>query len=1526
MKELRNERIKNKSQIADNRLIRSVICHLLSMIFVLLTIITLNLISTNQIHAAINNVINFQTKMIVKSTLLNITSGTPPTCVVSGADTCDFRVRIWNLVSGGTATAGNNLMYEELFNNVELGDGNGIFTLSINSVCGATSSSTHQWGTTGASATVCNLFDDNADTDTTTGIDFARTDLYLEVTFDPSGAWTTLASPPGGIEIFTRTNLTSVPSAYATKTINGLDETGFVQLNPSAVQSTSSSSGAIRVNQTGSGNVIQLQQAGSDKFVLSNAGQLALAQTGATGGLVIGGDVNLYNSTTNVLKTDDNLIVDGTNSTEFSVLGYSEFKGNLKAITTVSNGSTTATGTGSSVTTLVVSSTTNFDVGNLVLINGSTYAIITKVESSTALTVNPAVSWSNGQTVVEYTAPDIGGNGTNVALLYDRMFTNNGLRVGSSTNSTTYGDQSIGGGKTNPFAIDTGTNSLNMGSSATVGLNTTKGLIINKAEYSNVAGSWSTGTTGGVARHSHTAVTYNGNLYVWGGSTGSVINSLDIYNFSSKIWTTGTAGGTARRYHVATVFNDKMYAWGGFNSGGTRINTVDIYDLKLGTWSTGATGGTAKDAASGVVYNNKWYIWGGSTGSVSNTMDIYDFAANSWTTGTTGGIARFQHTAIVYNDKMYVWAGNNGGVVNSMDIYDFSANSWATGTAGGAARQDHVATVFDNKMYGWGGTNGSALNSLSIYDFALDSWSTGTAGGTARIHPASAVFNNQWYNWGGDASGAINTMDIYDFGIKDTVLQVNVGDQQRLNIDQNNVITLSSKSLGLQYISKEGSQYTAPGWTTGTTGGTARNYGVTVEYNDKMYIWGGCTTTGCTAYYNTLDIFDLKTSTWSTGTAGGTGRWAASATIYDGKIYIIMGTLNIASSSVTNAVDIYDIATDTWSTGTGGGTARGGASAVLWNAKIYIWGGINGTVNINTVDIYDPVANSWSTGTAGGTARRWHSAVLYKNRMYNFGGFIAAATNTVDIYDLVTNSWTTGTAGGNARYLGQLVEYNGKLISWAGFTTAASTAMDVYDIERNVWSVGTAGGTARYGQFTIMWNAKLYGWGGLNTGGGTQLNTMDIYDFGISKTEDIFYIANQQGVGGGDSKLFRFDATGRAYTSSQGGWFSVGADYAEYMHTSDTNIQAGDIVKLDLSDGKSISKASKGDEVIGVISTDPGFVGNITSVEDINRQRADMKLLSMVGQVPVKVSRENGPIKVGDRIGISSQAGIGMRVEEGEDNIGIAQESFDGESIGGISVLITRNNSGINNKVQINLGTEGEAGFRLSNEGKLQYKDKEEDWKNIDQQISVDTSVIWKKIGDNIYDNNNGVTSIGVPEENLDGSKLQIAGDIEIKDGLKYVKISASEGSITFNSSDIGFRLNSNDNSLEFKDSITQEWKKLSGLVISNSKVNPDGSNTEIKNVEQVSGWGYIKGDNTTSLVKSIGFGKNYGSIPVVITDISGSSTTEPANLSSCIFDESIVTITPYSIDTTKFNLNIRTDQPSLGSKYYCYTWRALGN
>ncbi|MEP7103702.1 MAG: kelch repeat-containing protein [Candidatus Dojkabacteria bacterium] len=1950
-----------------------------------------------KVSAAIKNTINFQTKLTLKSSGIN-PQNAMPACVITGsADTCDFRIRIWNQQTGGTATAGNNLMYEELFTNIELGDTNGILNLTINSVCGATTSATHQWGTTGASATVCNLFDDNGDADSTTGINFARSDLWLELTWDVDGTWTSLTGSSGNAETFGRINLRTAPSAFVAQTLNGFSSSDFVQLNPSAIQNTTSTNGAIRVNQTGTGTLLQLQTAGANVLTVNNTGQLGLSDslpgygfsrvvggsgtdigqsvyvspdgtgvyqvgtftgtsidldgtggtdpftssgtglyltkynasgayqwsrvisttsgtqqvlsvaatdtdvyycgafsgtqdfngnagtdshvsaggtdnfiikynssgtyqwgkhfggstaatteqcsaiavdssgnsyitgryngttvdfnpgagtdnhtssgddayfakydtTGAylfggafggsgntdigkgiavttdgffyfgggfvgasidfdttagtdsqssfssgtansayiskyttagvyawtrvfaghtTGGVgdqvnalvasttsvyaagsfgnttdfdgtagtdtksVIGGSADgflvKYNSdasygwartfgseasdSTNSLSIDsggslyigtgasgvgaatdfdgtstgfDNKVSVGSNDVYFSkyypngnyawtvsigaagldnpagiyangtdiyavgafqssnldfdftsgtdvkstagsndsflvkftqtvsggisigggliyrsasgVLtsnysleialdstfnGLSNFAGNMRSLVTIANGSTTATGTGSSTRNLVVASTTNFDIGNLVFLNGTTYARIDSIDSATQMTVTPALSWSNGQTVVEYTAPTVGGDGqtANLNQQFDSANIYNYLRAGGDANGTSFGDRNIvapRGLRIEGSTITSTGDQLN--------ITTTNGLIINTTDAVNVTASWSTGKAGGTARSRHTSILYNGKIYSWGGTTGSVINTLDIYDIATNTWSTGTAGGTARQQHTSVVYNGKIYSWGGLNSGGTALNTVDIYDIATDAWTTGTAGGTARSQHSAIVYSGKMYSWGGlnSGGTAINTLDIYDFVANSWTTGTAGGTARYQSTSNLYNVKIYNWAGLNSGgtAINTLDIYNIATDTWSTGTAGGTARALHTSAVYGGKIYSWAGTTGSLINTVDIYSFATDAWTTGVTGGTARSQHSAVLYDGKIYNWAGNTGSHINTMDIYDLGDNSTVLQVNVGSQEKLKLDTNNILTVTGQALGLVYPLKEAAQYTSQAWTTGATGGTARTGAAGAQYNNKWYLWGGSSSSALTTKLNTMDIYDFLTNTWTTGTAGGTARDFHQAQVYNGKIYFVTGCTNNLLTANTTVVDIYDIVTDSWSTGTSGGTGRCAASSVLYNGKIYIWAGYTGS-NLNSLDIYDINANSWSTGAAGGTARRFQTAVLYNGKMYNFGGFIAAVTNTVDIYDFQTNTWAVGTSASTVRELHGFVPYNGKFYAVYGFTSAAVNTVEIFDTERAVWSIGLAGGTARYEHVSTVYSGKIYNWSGLNSAGTTVLNTLDIFDIGASKSEDVFYITNQQNGGPDNGKLFRFDAAGRAYTSKQGGWFSVGADYAEYMHVKDATIEPGDIVKLDSVDAKSLIKTSKANDndVIGVISTDPGFVGNITNIEDINNNRTDMKLLSMVGQVPVKVSTENGEIKIGDPITSSSVPGVGMKADPGDSNIGLAQENYSGNIIGKISVLITRNNEGINNKVQISLGENGEAGFRLNNSGNLQFKDTSGNWKDIAQSVEVDNSMIWEKIGDNIFNNSSGVTSIGVDEENLSGSKLQISQGIDVMDGLKFVKITAN-GVIKIgeSTSPLSIRLNETTGGIEYSDAGANDWRSLSGMVISRMQVNNENV-LQVQNSYQISGWGFLKGDgSTTSLSKEITIPGTVREKIAVLSNIIGYSENEPNNPTQCdsVLDQNIVSKVNIKSDN-KFDMSITTNEADIPNKYICFNWIAIAN
>lgn len=97
-----------------------------------------------------------------------------------------------------------------------------------------------------------------------------------------------------------------------------------------------------------------------------------------------------------------------------------------------------------------------------------------------------------------------------------------------------------------------------------------------------------------------------------------------------------------------------------------------------------------------------------------------------------------------------------------------------------------------------------------------------------------------------------------------------------------------------------------------------------------------------------------------------------------------------------------------------------------------------------------------------------------------------------------------------------------------------------------------------------------------------------------------------------------------------------GADLAEYYY-SNTPLEAGDVVAIQPDQpagiGKSTSKYQK--NLLGVVSTKPGLTLGPTA--------ENAYPIALSGRIPVKVTDENGIIKVGDLLTSSSRPGYAMR-------------------------------------------------------------------------------------------------------------------------------------------------------------------------------------------------------------------------------------------------------------------------------------------
>ena len=131
-------------------------------------------------------------------------------------------------------------------------------------------------------------------------------------------------------------------------------------------------------------------------------------------------------------------------------------------------------------------------------------------------------------------------------------------------------------------------------------------------------------------------------------------------------------------------------------------------------------------------------------------------------------------------------------------------------------------------------------------------------------------------------------------------------------------------------------------------------------------------------------------------------------------------------------------------------------------------------------------------------------------------------------------------------------------------------------------------------------------------------------------------------------------------------------DLAENYPTADSTIGAGDVVSTDGSNPIHVSKATKGGNVIGIISTKPGILltgDEVLTGAGVVYEEGQVPV-ALAGRVPVKVSTENGPIEIGDFLTISSTPGVAMKATKAGYAVGQAMDSYSGTEVGSIIAFV----------------------------------------------------------------------------------------------------------------------------------------------------------------------------------------------------------------------------------------------------------------
>ncbi|MCK5610639.1 hypothetical protein KAR91_52690 [Candidatus Pacearchaeota archaeon] len=337
--------------------------------------------------------------------------------------------------------------------------------------------------------------------------------------------------------------------------------------------------------------------------------------------------------------------------------------------------------------------------------------------------------------------------------------------------------------------------------------------------------SWAGLTAGATARYSHSAIEYNGKMYIFSGITGA--NDLWEYDITGDSWTQLTSGATHRTIHSAIEYNGKMYIYGGFGTS-NYLNDLWEYDIAGDSWTQLTSGATIRGAHSAIEHDGKMYVFGGLDG-FTNFDEVweYDIVGNSWTQLTSGATARYSHSAIEYKGSMYIFGGNNGSsFFNEVWRYDTSSDSWTQLTSGATIRDTHSAVEHAGRMYIFGGYNGSSyLNDTWQYDISSDSWIQLTSGATVRSDHTAIDYLGKMYVFGGySGSAALNTIYEYDLGYYST------GNITTDNIDIGEVPTVAGE-WALEDIKPTGTTltYTAEYSTTGAWGGEEVAIGAIID-------------------------------------------------------------------------------------------------------------------------------------------------------------------------------------------------------------------------------------------------------------------------------------------------------------------------------------------------------------------------------------------------------------------------------------------------------------------------------------------------------------------------------------------------------------------------------------------------------------------------------------------------------------------------------------------------------------------------
>lgn len=313
----------------------------------------------------------------------------------------------------------------------------------------------------------------------------------------------------------------------------------------------------------------------------------------------------------------------------------------------------------------------------------------------------------------------------------------------------------------------------------------------------------------------------------------------------------------------------------------------------------------------------------------------------------------------------------------------------------------------------------------------------------------------------------------------------------------------------------------------------------------------------------------------------------------------------------------------------GSGVVGSGNNVTAYTAV----GGSGGAFTGTDLGSYNLATNTLGTGVVG----VGNNVVTYNTAVGGSGG--AFTGTNVGSYNIATNTTGTGVTGvyGTATGAGAGIRYGVQGISSGGVTAS-------YGV---------------YGQGTSSGTSSAYGVSGVANGGTSGINYGGLFqasgatnNVGVGVLSGQTVISNSNTIIGTPQLPRGFGGsifTQAASATATGGriWWSTGgyifyvnstasADYSEYFNTTDQTLGVGEVVAIDPDNANGVRRARPSDvsKTVGVVSIG-GTRYNDNRKGDRHEDPNSVNV-GMLGQVPVLVSTENGNIKPGDALTLST--------------------------------------------------------------------------------------------------------------------------------------------------------------------------------------------------------------------------------------------------------------------------------------------------